>query len=179
MVQSMLKLAGLDRQAPTYSTLCRRQCGLQVRIPYRRSESAVHLLVDNTGLKILGEGEWEWKRKKHGTEYRRRWPKVHLAIDAQTLEVRAVGVTSSNVGDAPMLEDLLGQISCDEPIASVSADGAYDTKRCHAVIAQRGAQAVTPTRRNAKPWREGPLGACVRNEILRATQRLGRTIWRH
>lgn len=177
MVQSMLKLAGLDWQAPTYSTLCRRQSSLRVNIPYRRSESAVHLLVDSTGLKILGEGEW--KRKKHGAEYRRRWRKVHLAIDAQTLEVRAVGVTSSNVGGAPMLEDLLRQIPCDEPIASVSTDGAYDTKGCHAAIALRGAQAIIPTRRNGKPWRDGPLGACVRNEILRATQRLGRTVWRH
>ncbi len=176
MVQGLLKLAGLNWAVPDYSTLCRRQRTLRVVIPYRARETALNLLVDSTGLKMLGEGEW--KRKKHGADYRRQWRKVHLAIDAQTLEVRAVGVSTSSVGDAPMLADLLAQIPESEAIGSVSGDGAYDTKGCHAAIAQRGAHAVIPVRRNGRAWREGPVGACARNEILRATQRLGRSIWK-
>ena len=85
--------------------------------------------MDSTGIKFLGEREW--KRKKHWAEYRRQWRKVHLGIDANTLGIRAIEVTDNSVGDAPMLPELLGQIPPDEPIASVSADGAYDTKARH------------------------------------------------
>lgn len=176
MVQSLLKLAGLDWLTPDYSTVCRRQKHLQVAIPCRPTTTGLHLLIDSTGIKMMGEGEW--KTKKHGAEYRRQWRKVHLGIDAQTLEIRAIEVTDNAVGDAPMLPELLEQIPAGEPIAAVSGDGAYDTKGCHEAIAKRKAEAVIPTRKNAKPWKENRLGAHVRNEILRATRRLGRAIWR-
>ncbi|UTH73052.1 IS5 family transposase [Chromobacterium sp. IIBBL 290-4] len=176
MVQSLLKLAGLDWLTPDYSTVCRRQKHLQVAIPCRPTTTGLHLLIDSTGIKMLGEGEW--KTKKHGAEYRRQWRKVHLGIDAQTLEIRAIEVTDNAVGDAPMLPELLDQISAGERIAAVSGDGAYDTKGCHEAIAKRKAEAVIPTRKNAKPWKENRLGAHVRNEILRATRLLGRAIWR-
>ena len=102
--------------------------------------------------------------------------KVHLGIEAATLEIRAMEVTDNSIGDAPMLPNLLGQIPLEEAIASVSGDGAYDTKRCHEAIALRHADAVIPTRKNAKPWKINRLGTEVRNEIVRATRRLGRTI---
>jgi hypothetical protein len=72
--------------------------------------TGLHLLVDSTGIKMLGEGEW--RTKKHGADYRRQWRKVHLGIDATTLEIRAIEVT----GDAPMLPCLLGQIADDEAV---------------------------------------------------------------
>jgi len=87
-------------------------------------------------------------------------------------------VTDNSVGDAPMLPELLAQIPSDEALASVSADGAYDTKACHAAIAQRGAQAVIPPRKNGKPWKATLVGASVRNEALKACGRLGLTIWK-
>ena len=177
MVESLLKLAGLPWQVPYYSTVCRRQKTLKVQIPYRSAAQGLHLLVDSTGLKMVGEGEC--KRKKHGAEYRRQWRKLHLGIDAQTMEIRALEVTTNSVGDAPMLPALLGQIDPTEALLSVSGDGAYDTKACHEAIAQREAQAIIPVRKNAKkPWKENRPGACARNEILRATQRLGRAIWK-
>jgi hypothetical protein len=170
MVQSLLK-----REVPDYSTLCRRQRVLQVTLHQRRN-APLHLLVDSTGIKMLGEGEW--KRKKHGADYRRQWRKMHLGIDAQTLEIRAIEITDNSVGDAPMLPALLDQIPPEEPIASVGADGAYDTKSCHTAIAARGATALIPVRKNAQPWKECSAGARARNEILRTTQRLGRAIWK-
>ena len=176
LIQSLLRLAGLNWRVPDFSTISRRQRTLQVQLPYQRSATALDLLVDSTGIKFLGEGEW--KRKKHGAEYRRQWRKVHLGIDAHTLEIRAIEVTDNSVGDAPMLPELLAQIPLDEPVASVGGDGAYDTKGCHAAIAQRGAQAVIPPRKNARPWRQTLEGAGGRNEALRACQRLGRRIWR-
>jgi hypothetical protein len=103
---------------------------------------------------------------------------VHLGIDEETLEVRAVEVTSSNVGDAPMLPELLIQIPPDQEIASVTADGAYDTRKCHDAIAERRAHAVIPPRKNAKPWKAVTAGAVARNEALRASKYLGRSLWR-
>ncbi len=93
LIQSLLRLAGLDWRVPEFSTVSRRQRTLPVQLPYQRSAAALDLLVDSTGIKFLGEGEW--KRKKHGAEYRRQWRKVHLGIDAHTLEDRAVEVTAT------------------------------------------------------------------------------------
>ena len=70
-VQSLIKLCGLDWTAPDYSTLCRRQKHIDIAISYQKNSDGLHLLVDSTGLKFLGEGEW--KRKKHQSEYRRQW----------------------------------------------------------------------------------------------------------
>lgn len=102
-----------------------------------------------------------------------------MGIDASTLEIRAIEVTDNATGDAPMLPCLLEQIAKDEHIASVSGDGAYDTKACHEAIARRGAQAIIPTRRNARPWKDKRPGAAARNAILDATRRLGRRIWKN
>ncbi|MCW3784113.1 IS5 family transposase [Defluviimonas salinarum] len=111
--------------------------------------------------------------------HRGRQPqKIHLGINEQTLEVRAVEITGSHVGDAPVLPDLLGQIPADQEIGSVTADGAYDTRKCHDAIADRGAQAVIPPRKNAKPWKTVTAGAVARNEALRASKCLGRALWR-
>ena len=176
LVASLLKLADLDWPVPDYTTLCRRQKTLVVELGGRPSSGGLHLLVDSTGIKMTGEGEW--KTRKHGASYRRQWRKVHLGIDAETLEIRAIEVTTNAIGDAPALIDLLAQIPEGEKIASVGGDGAYDTRKCHAAIAERDAAAVIPVRRNGQPWtKEGP-GVEARNETLRATKRLGRTIWK-
>jgi hypothetical protein len=176
MAQSLLKLAGLDWEVPDFSTVSRRQKHLAVTITANATTTGLHLLVDSTGIKMLGEGEW--KTKKHGADYRRQWRKVHLGIDATTLEIRAIEVTDNATGDAPMLPCLLDQIGTNEAIASVSGDGAYDTKACHEAIALRGAQAIIPTRKNGKPWKDRRAGADARNAILDAMRRLGRRIWK-
>lgn len=176
LVQSLLQLAGLDWPVPDYSTVCRRQKQLQVQLSYRPSATGLHLLVDSTGIKFLGEGEW--KRKKHGAQYRRQWRKVHLGIDAKTLEIRAIEVTDNAIGDAPILPELLAQIPAEERIACVNADGAYDTRACHEAIAQRGAMAVIPPRSNGQPWKKDAPGVQTRNDALRACRRLGWKVWK-
>ena len=120
----------------------------------------------------------EWHARKHGGSKRRVWRKIHLGIDEETLEIRAVEVTTSNVGDAPMLPDLLDQIDPEQEIATVTADGAFDTLKCHNAIADRGAAAIIPPRRNAVPWKPTTAGARARNEALRASTYLGRSLWR-
>ena len=101
MTQSLLQLAGLDWPVPDYSTVSRRHKTLHVTIEVASTTTGLHLLVDSTGIKMLGEGEC--KPKKHGAAYRRQWRKVHLGIDAATLEIRAMEVTDSSIGGAPML----------------------------------------------------------------------------
>ena len=125
-VQSLIHLCRLDWTAPDYTTLCRRQKHIDIAISYQKNSDGLHLLVDSTGLKFLGEGEW--KRKKHQPEYRRQWRKLHIGIDAKTLQIRAVQLTTNNVSDSQVLGDLLDQIPQDEQIDSVYTDGAYDTK---------------------------------------------------
>jgi hypothetical protein len=77
-----------------------------------------------------------------------------------------------------MLPELLAQIPADEPIGSVTADGAYDTRGCHDAIARRGAQAVIPPRKNAALWKGGGLGTRVRNQAVLACRRLGHSVWK-
>jgi hypothetical protein len=175
-VQSLLRLVGLDWAVPDFSTLCRRQKTLNVNLPYRGSKGPLNLLIDSTGIKAEGEGEWN--ARKHGGSKRRIWRKIHIGIDEETLEVRAVEVTSSNIGDAPMLPELLNQIPPDQDIGSVTADGAYDTRKCHEAIAARDAHAVIPPRKNAKPWKPTSAGAVARNDAVSAQRYLGRTLWR-
>ncbi len=172
LVESLIQMAGLDWPVPDYSTLCRRQARIAVQVPYRASGQPLNLLIDSTGIKFRGDGEWQ--ARKHGPSRRRQWRKVHLAMDAGAGDVRAVELTSSRQGDSPLLPELLAQIPPEETIGTVTADGAYDTRRCHGAIIDRGADAVIPIRRNGRAWKEDCPAAAARNEILRATRRLGR-----
>lgn len=152
MVASILLLAGLDWLVPDYSTLCRRQRTLEVQIPYRRAHGPLILLVDSTGIKFLGDGEWQ--ARKHGVQGRRKWRKVHLALEAATSHIRAVEFIPSREGDCRVLPGLLGQIHDDEDIGTVTADSAYDTRRCHGAVIARGGAAIISIRRNGRAWKE-------------------------
>lgn len=176
MVASLLRMAALDWPVPDYTTLCRRQKTLSVQIPYRRAAGPLTLLVDSTGVKFLGDGERQ--TRKHGAQGRRQWRKVHLAMDTETSDIRAVEFTPSSDGDSPLLPELLDQIPRDQPIATVTADGAYDTRRCHAAIIAREAAAIIPIRKNGRLWKEDRPAARARNETLRATRHFGRAFWK-
>ena len=163
---------------PDFSTLCRRrQRTLNVSLPYRGGAGPLNLLIDSTVLKAEGEGEWN--ARQHRGSKRRIWRKIHIGIDEETLEVRAVEVMTGNVGDAPMLPELLNQILPDHDIGSITADGACDTCKCHDAIAARNACAVIPPRNNAKPCKPMSAGAIARNEEVNASRYLGgRALWR-
>ena len=129
---------------------------MNVQVPYTRSQGGLHLLVDSTGIKFLGEGEW--KCKKHGPERRRQWRKLHIGIDAQTLQIRAICVTSNNVSDAAVLPDLLQQLPD------------------HEAVIEYGAIPIIPPRKNAR-IRKGSVFV-HRNAAIAACRRLGRSIWK-
>lgn len=176
LVESLIQMAGLDWPVLDFSTLCRRQARIAVQIPYRASGQPLNLLVDSTSIKFRGNGEW--LTRKHGASRRRQWRKLHIALDAGTGDVRAVEFTSSRQGDSPLLPELLSQIPPDEPINTVTADGAYDTRRCHEAIIERGANGIIPIRRNGRAWKADCPAAITRNEIFHATRHLGRALWK-
>jgi hypothetical protein len=138
-VRSLLGLLGCRAAAvpvAVESTLSRRRRALAVALAVRPPAALpgpLHLVVDTTGLKVYGEGEW--KVRQHGWAKRRAWVKVHLAVDAATHELRVVHVTPPTVEDSRQLPALLA----DEPaaLAQVTADGAYDSRRCYAAVAAR------------------------------------------
>ena len=144
LVGSLLELMGLDLPVPDHSTLSRRARTLAVAPQIRTANGPVHLLVDSTGVKLSGPGEW--LAGKHGTQRRRAWRKLHLAVDAKTGTIVASTLTSKEVDDAAELGPLLDQI--DEPLAAIIADGAYDQDRVYDDVAGHSAEAaiVVPPR---------------------------------
>ena len=140
--------------------------------PCRGSDGLLHLLIDGAGIK--GEGEGQWNVRKHGGPKRRVWRKIHIGVDERTLEIRAAGLTISYIGDGPILPKSLDQIPPEQDIASVTAGGAFDTRKCHDAIAACGAAAIIPPRKNARPWKPDTPGAVARNEFLRTSKRVGR-----
>ena len=192
-IKSLLQLVNLDGAVPGFSTLNRRQQAPKVNIPYRSSAGPLHLLIDTEPERATGSSEpasglrrvskqstglLARRRRKHGGTKRRVWHKLHIGIDAQTPDIRAAEFTTRDGGDAPLLPELLDQIPLDQEIASVTADGAFDTRTCHDAIAARGAAAILPPCKNAKPRTPDTPRAIARNEAPRASRRFGRPIWR-
>ena len=124
-IQSLLSLMGLALAVPDYSTLSRRQGRLRVVLPNKPTDSPLHLVVDSTGLKVYGEGEW--KVRQHGWTKRRTWRKLHVGVNEATGEVVAQTLTSHRVDDASPVRPLLTQI--DEAVGTVGGDGAYDKQK--------------------------------------------------
>jgi hypothetical protein len=168
--RSLVQLMGLDLAIPDHSHLSRRAQGLEVAIPRRTSSAPLHVVVDLTGLKIRGEGEW--KVRKHGAGKRRTWRKVHLAVNADNRDVIAVAVTTEAWSDSEMFGELIEQI--DGPIAQIDVDGAYDTRQAYAIAEARGARLVVPPRENAVPWEDDH----PRTEVLADIARIGRGAWK-
>jgi len=134
-------------KVPTYSLLCKRIASLKLTLPKLAADGkAVIVIVDSTGVKVVGEGDW--KVKVHGRGRPRKWMKVHIAIDALTKRIIAESTTESDVGDSTALEDLLDQIP--NKIKQVMGDGGYDKGRARTAIKNRGAKALVPPPRNAR-----------------------------
>ncbi len=143
---SIVRLMGLTLRIPDHTLLSRRAQTLTVQIPCRQRAGPIHVVVDSTGLKIHGEGEW--KVRRHGAGKRRTWRKVHLAFDAEVKDALAVEVTTEAWTDGEVFQGLLDQI--DEDIAQVDGDGAYDTRGVYDAAMERDATVAVPP--NAVPW---------------------------
>jgi transposase len=147
LVGSLLALLGLDLPVPDHSTLSRRAAKLVVALTPGTAGRPLRLLVDSTGVKLSGPGEW--LVEKHGTQRRRAWRKLHLGVDAETGAIVATTLTGKEVDDAAELGPLLDQI--ERPVAAVIADGAYDQDNVYDTVAERhpAAAVVVPPRSTA------------------------------
>ncbi len=172
-VESLFRLMGVELSVPEHSTISRRLGKLSVTLPVIEGAGARHVVVDSTGVKVYGEGEW--KVRQHGYSKRRTWRKLHLGVDEATGEILGAVVSTNNVSDSEVLKDILDSIEGE--IEAVSADGAYDKRSCYDEIAKRGARANIPPREDAQYWpKEGEDHA--RNQTLKQIEALGRAEWK-
>jgi hypothetical protein len=142
---SLMKVLGMDLPVPHYSTLSKRASTLQVAIPRQTAAQPIHLVIDSSGLKIFGEGEW--KTRFYDIERRRTWRKLHLGVNAQTGEVVAAALSDNELLDRQAIPELLSQV--DSEIKQVAADGAYDYRSCYEAIWERGATPLIPPKERA------------------------------
>jgi Transposase DDE domain len=175
-LQSIFELMDLDLTAPDHSTFSRRRKDLTVHLPVKKTSEPRHLVIDSTGVKAYGEGEW--KVRQHGWSKRRTRLKLHVCGDESTFEIISACATTNNVSDGEVLPDLINDVS--GPISQVSADGAYDQRSCYDAINDRGARAAIPPRKDAKIWQRATPKSKrhVRDENLREIRKVGRKKWK-
>jgi hypothetical protein len=173
--RSLFEVMEVDLSVPDYTTLCRRAATVRITLP-KRAAGPLNLVLDSTGLKVYGEGEW--KVRQHGPSKRRTWLKLHLAVDPRTHEIQAAMVTDPGMTDAETVPALLEQVA--NPIARAAADGAYDRQVVYDALKSRSARAVVPPRRDAKIKRHGNTSGprLARDENLRRIRRIGRSAWK-
>jgi transposase len=176
LARSLFALLEAAVPVPSYSTLSRRAAEVGVALGALPRSGPLHLVIDSSGFKVYGEGEW--KVRLHGWSKRRTWRKRHLAVNEATGEIVAAVASEAGVSDDDALPDLLPQVPGE--VGQVSADGAYDKRRGYKAIEERRAKAVIPPRRDAKIWQHGNCAAPPhpRDENLRAIRCHGRRRWK-
>ena len=176
LIGSVIGLLGLTLAVPDHSTLCRRAETLEVPRPQaRRDGEPLHLLVDSTGLKLCGAGEW--LVEKHGTKTRRSWRKLHIGLDADTGQIVAATLTTKDVDDGAEVSPLLDQVAAS--VSSFTADGAYDQESVSAAVAERHPDAaiIVPPRSTAVPSETAEVAPTQRDRHLHSIAEHGRAAW--
>ncbi len=173
--RSLFAVMAVDLPVPDSSTLCRRAKTVRIRLP-KKAQGPLHLILDSTGLKVYGEGQW--KVRQHGYSKRRTWLKLHLAIDPETHEVQAAVVSDPGVTDEQAVPMLLDQV--EGPLSGAGADGSYDRRSVYEALERRGARAIIPPGRDAKIQRHGHRSGprLARDENLRRIRQIGRAAWK-
>ncbi len=167
---------GVDVSIPHHTSLQKRAAKLGITIEVACPEGAIDLVVDSTGLKVYGEGEW--KVKKHGADGHRTWRKLHLAVDPDTHMIVAQSLTENNIHDGDQVEPLLEQV--ESKINAFYGDGAYDQWKVYDSLEEKEIEAIIPPRKNAKIKQHGNFSASPlpRDEAVRQIRREGRKAWK-
>jgi hypothetical protein len=179
LLRSLATLLGLDIGIPDHTTFSRRSPGLVLARSLAEAQRTgpVHVVIDATGLKVYGAGEW--LAETHGERGCRSWRKLHLAVDPNNGEILASELTTTEEGDASQVGPLLEQIT--SPIASVIADGAYDGEPVYRVVAEHQpdppAAVVVPPRASAVPSPTADTAPSQRDQHIRMIREKGRMGW--
>ena len=175
--QSVLDLLDAEVQMPNYTTLCKRSADVKVSLPSSNSDEPKHIVMDSTGLKIYGEGEW--KVRQHGYSKRRTWRKLHLSVNADSHEIEALVLSEASLDDAEAGKQLLTETSGE--IKQIDADGSYDKLKFYEAGQARDVKhIIVPPRRDAKIWQHAnsKKSALARDQNLRRIRRIGRKKWK-
>ena len=175
LIGSVVHLLGLDLPVPDHTTLGRRARGLPVPARPRSGGEELHLLVDSTGLKLCGPGEW--LIEKHGTKKRRAWRKLHIGMDTLTGQIVAALLTDRAIDDGSQVGALLDQ--AEGPLASFTGDGAYDRTDVYDAVSQRhpNAKVVVPPRSDAVPSETAGTAPTQRDRHIQDIATKGRSGW--
>jgi hypothetical protein len=176
-IGSLFALMQIALPVPDHSTLSKRGKGLKVNLP-KKANSSLNIVMDSTGLKIYGEGEW--KVRQHGVSKRRTWRKLHVGVNPQDGEFQAVLLTENSVSDDSAVARLLVQI--EQELDEFAADGAYDKRKVYDSLNAHspGVNILIPPRKNARIWKHGNTKAerLKRDENLRSIRTHGRKAWK-
>jgi hypothetical protein len=174
LLASVLRLMDLTISAPDHTTVSRRAVTLPVIQPESAPHGPLHVLIDSTGLQVYGAGQW--LEAKHGAKSRRKWRKLHLAVDACSSMIVAQTLTDQEADDPSQVAPLLDQI--DGRIVRVTADGAYDGVPTYQTIAAHsdGIDVVIPPRSTAVPTTD-PGPPTQRDRHLAMITERGRLAW--
>jgi hypothetical protein len=176
-VRSLFRMLNINLPVPDHTTLSKRGKDLKVKLPKKTSQS-LNIVMDSTGLKIYGEGEW--KVRQHGVSKRRTWRKLHVGTNPDDGEIEAVILTENHVSDDAAVEVLLEQI--EQEIAKFAADGAYDKRKVYDCLNAHSPNVdiLIPPRKNACIWKHGNTQAerLKRDENLRSIRKHGRQEWK-
>ena len=176
-VRSLFRMMKIDLPVPDHSTLSKRGKELKVKLPKETNQS-LNIVMDSTGLKIYGEGEW--KVRMHGVSKRRTWRKLHIGANPDDGEIQAVILTENSVSDDATVEVLLEQI--EQEIINFGADGAYDKRKVYDSLNAHSPDVniLIPPRKNARIWKHGNTKAerLKRDENLRSIRKDGRKEWK-
>ncbi|MFT7679578.1 MAG: IS5 family transposase [Planctomycetota bacterium] len=171
-LRSLLELMDLSLEAPDHTTLSRRGMDLQVDLVLVTSKKPIHLIIDSTGLSIVGEGEWA--AAKHGGRGKRGWRKLHLGVD-RTGMIRVQVLTDSSGDDAKTGLKVIKKTKGE--LFSVTGDAAYDTVAIYEQPASRGAGVVVPPTRTASVSGGKPRST-ERDRTIRRVAQVGRRRWK-
>jgi hypothetical protein len=174
--RSLTKLMQVDVTIPDYSSLAKRAAKLGISLSVTARRGPIDVVVDSTGLKVFGEGEW--KMRKHGKSKRRTWRKLHLTVNPATQEIEAEVLTENSEHDSDQVDDLLDQVN--GPIAAFYGDGAFDQWKVYDSLCGRAIQPIIPPRRNAKIKQHGNVRQppLARDEAIRRIRHIGRKQWK-
>jgi hypothetical protein len=170
-LEGLIMLLGLKLEVSHYSQLSRRASALNLSLHQlkKAGKTPTDLVIDSTGLKIFGEGEW--KVRTHGKQKRRTWRKYHVAINPDTHEITAVELTQANVHDCQILSSLLSE---QKNLGNIYADGAYSFKRNFDAIADVGGTPFIPVRSGTGLVKKAPSeGELLRNQLLQDMWKAG------